>query len=83
MNFSKIKNFLKIFKKVLTNRKFHDIIHIEDKTKTAERQEVIMKIWYIWGIGLERLEIKANSFDEAIEKARKINKNYSAGQLKE
>ena len=42
-----------------------------------------MKIWYIWGIGLERLEIKANSFDEAIKKARKIDKNYSTGQLKE
>ena len=42
-----------------------------------------MKIWYIWGVGLERLEIKANSFDEAIEKARKINQNYSIGQLKE
>ena len=45
MNFSKIKKFLKIFKKVLTFRKFHDIIHIEDKTRTAERQEVFnMKI---------------------------------------
>ena len=38
MNFSKIKKILKIFKKVLTFRKFHDIIHIEDKTRTAERQ---------------------------------------------
>ena len=28
----------------MTLRKFHDIIHIEDKTRTAERQEVIMKI---------------------------------------
>ena len=42
-----------------------------------------MKIWYIWGIGLERLEIKADSFDKAIEEARKINKNYYIGQLKE
>ena len=42
-----------------------------------------MKTWVIWGIGLERLEIKANSFDEALAEARKINKNYNAGQLKE
>lgn len=42
-----------------------------------------MKIWYIWGISLERLEIKANSFDEALKEARKINKNYNTGQLKE
>ena len=26
-----------------------------------------MKIWYIWGSNLERLEIKANSFDEALK----------------
>lgn len=42
-----------------------------------------MKIWYIWGTNLERLEIKANSFDEAIKKARKIDRNYNTGQLKE
>ena len=42
-----------------------------------------MRIWYIWGKGLERLEIKANSFDDAIKKARKINRNYCIGQLKE
>ena len=42
-----------------------------------------MKIWFIWGIGLDRLEIKADSFDEAIEEARKINQNYSICQLKE
>ena len=37
----------------------------------------------ILGIGLERLEIKANSFDEALKEARKINPNYNTGQLKE
>ena len=42
-----------------------------------------MKIWIIWGIGLERLEIKANSFDEALKEAQKINPNYNTGQLKE
>ena len=50
---------------------------------TQAESEGYMKIWYIWGIGLERLEIKADSFDKAIEEARKINKNYCAGQLKE
>lgn len=33
-----------------------------------------MKIWYIWGTGLERLKIKANSFDEAIKKQEKLIK---------
>ena len=42
-----------------------------------------MKIWYIWDIDLERLEIKANIFDEAIEEARKIKPHYNTGQLKE
>ena len=44
MNFSKIKKILKIFKKVLTIRNFHDIIYTEDKERAAARQEVIMKI---------------------------------------
>ena len=47
MNFSKIKKFLKIFKKVLTIRKFHDIIHIEDKTRTTASQEVYMKFYEV------------------------------------
>ena len=41
-----------------------------------------MKLWYIWGTNLERLEIKANSFDEALKVARQINPNYNTGQLK-
>ena len=49
----------------------------------SRNPEAFDKLWYIWGINLERLEIKANSFDEAIEEARKINKNYCIGQLKE
>lgn len=47
----------------------------------AESEED-MKIWYIWGTGLERLEIKANSFDEALKEARQINPNYNTGQVK-
>ena len=50
----------------------------QDKT----RKEVKMKTWYVWGINLPKIEIKANSFDNAIAQARKINKNYNAGQLK-
>ena len=43
----------------------------------------IMKTWIVWGIGLEKIEIVADDFDNAIEKARKINRNYNIGQLKE
>ena len=40
-----------------------------------------MKTWYVWGINLPKIEIKANSFDNAIAQARKVNKNYNIGQL--
>ena len=43
----------------------------------------IMKTWIVWGIGLEKIEIVAYDFDSAIEKARKINRNYNIGQLKD
>lgn len=39
-------------------------------------------IWIISGKGLPTLEINANSFDEALHEARKINKNYTTGQVK-
>ena len=42
-----------------------------------------IKIWIISKNGLEPLEIEASSFDEAIRKAREINKEYNTGQLKE
>ena len=41
------------------------------------------KIYIISKRGLEPLEIEASSFDEAIRKAREINKEYNTGQLKE
>lgn len=50
--------------------------------KKREEKEIKMKTWYVWGINLPKLEIKANSFDNAIAQARKINKNYNTGQLK-
>ena len=43
------------------------------------------KTWLVWGIDLETLEtleIKAISFDIAIDKARLINPNYCIAQLK-
>ena len=42
-----------------------------------------IKIWIISKNGFEPLEIEASSFDEAIRKAREINKEYNTGQLKE
>lgn len=40
-------------------------------------------IWLIWGVGLDKIEIQASSFDEALDIARKINKGYCSGQVKE
>lgn len=37
-------------------------------------------MWKVWGTNLPILEIKAESFDEVIRKARKINKNYDTAQ---
>ena len=42
-----------------------------------------MKLWYIWGLYLPVLLIEADSFDKALEEARKINPNYNTGQLRE
>lgn len=41
-----------------------------------------MNIWSIWSSELPKLDIEANSFDEALERARNINPNYNTGQLK-
>ena len=49
----------------------------QDKKRGAN-----MKTWYVWGINLPKLEIKANNFDNAIAQARNVNKNYNIGQLK-
>lgn len=42
-----------------------------------------MKAWLISGSSLKSLLIEANSFDEAIAKARKVNKKYCTGKLVE
>lgn len=42
-----------------------------------------MKLWYIWGLYLPVLLIEADSFDKALEEARRINPNYNTGQLRE
>ena len=50
--------------------------------KKREEKRCKTKTWYVWGINLPKIEIKADSFDNAIAQARKINKNYNTGQLK-
>ena len=40
-----------------------------------------MKTWCIEGHNLDRLIIDAESFDEAIATARKVNKGYSGGSV--
>ena len=40
-------------------------------------------IWIISGYNLPTLEIVADSFDDALKEARKINENYNTGQVKE
>lgn len=40
-------------------------------------------IWRIFGKNLNDLFIKASSFDEALNIARKINADYCSGQLYE
>ena len=42
-----------------------------------------MKLWYIWGLHLPVLLIEADTFDKALEEARKINPNYNTGQLRD
>ena len=60
---------------------YSDIINNVKRTRQEKRYKD-MKTWYVWGINLPKLEIKADSFDNAIAQARKINKNYNTGQLK-
>ena len=43
----------------------------------------MIMIWIIKGKDLPTLEIIADSFDQALEIARKDNKNYVSGQVKE
>lgn len=38
-------------------------------------------IWIILGINLPKLKIRAESFDEALTKARMVNTNYCAGYV--
>ena len=42
-----------------------------------------MEVWHIWGLDLPVLLIEANTFDEALEEARRINPNYNTGQIRE
>lgn len=40
-----------------------------------------MKEWFITGFDLCGIIVKAESFDEALAQARKINPEYSIGQV--
>ena len=59
------------------------MLYLQKNTFYMKERIEIMKTWIVWGIGLEKIEIVADDFDNAIEKARKINRNYNIGQLKE
>ena len=61
---------------------YSDIINNVKRTRLFKKRGINMKTWYVWGINLPKIEIKADSFDNAIAQARKINKNYNTGQLK-
>lgn len=39
------------------------------------------KVWEVSGKSLPSLCIEADSFDEAIEEARKVNEKYCSGQV--
>ena len=59
------------------------MLYLQKNTFYMKERIEIMKTWIVWGIGLEKIAIVAYDFDSAIEKARKINRNYNIGQLKE
>ena len=40
-----------------------------------------MSIWKVWGTNLSELLIKADSFDNALDIARKVDPRYSMGQI--
>lgn len=48
-----------------------------------ESAGVISTTWLVSGTGLPTLEIVANSFDDAVAQARKIDARYNTGQVKE
>lgn len=39
--------------------------------------------WIIYGAELEPIKVKADSFDEAIKKARRIDKRYCGGYVED
>lgn len=40
-----------------------------------------MHMWEITGINLPPIIVKADSFDDALKQARKINYNYNGGRV--
>ena len=65
--------------------KIHDRISYQIKKGHRKGVEVNVNmkkiIWKVTGRNLETLYIEADSFDSAIAKARKVNKNYYSGQV--
>lgn len=49
-------------------------------TKEGE-QHMIIKIWKIWGTDLSPVYIIGKDLDEALAKARLINRDYDTSQL--
>ena len=52
----------------------------ERKPEKQNRERERKMKWKIFGQGLKDLVVTANSFDEALAIARKINSNYNRGQ---
>ena len=59
------------------------MLYLQKNTFYMKERIEIMKTWLVWGIGLEKIEIVADSFDSAIKFSRKINENYNTAQLKD
>ena len=61
---------------------YSDIINNVKRTRQNKKRGIKNENMVCMGYKSPKIEIKANSFDNAIAQARKINKNYNTGQLK-
>ena len=78
------KYLISVYKKRFFFFFFYVILCTENEgtetRKTKPRKEREKMKWKIFGQGLKDLRIIANSFDEALAMARRINSNYNGGQ---
>ena len=78
------KYLISVYKKRFFFFSLYGILYTENegtetrKNKTAKGKRKMK--WRIFGQGLKDLVVTANSFDEALAIARKINSNYNGGQ---